>query len=514
MSRFSGLVPILLEEDPTDCATTAYAGILPYLDLWKVLGMPSTVDQTVGICGEQGWLDRQIVQSVVLVNLIGGDCVTDVDKLEGDVGLGKMVRSGEYSGLTLAQRRSASRRFRGGRSRTFPAATQIYSFLEACHNEDEEVKRIGGKAFVPSANAHLLSLCALNTALISQLQKRRPKKIATLDCDATLVPTQRHGALFCYKHFRAYQPYNVWWAEQEVVLHSEFRDGNVPAGWNILPVLKEALANLPEGVEQVFMRQDTAAYQTEVMAWCEREREHPQYGRIQFTISADVTTALRDEIRNVTEWTPEVRVKGGKSQWTGREWAEVVFVPNSQALLTDIFEPFRYLVMRERLGDQLSLPDLDTLCTETGKPRDCPFPTMTLSGVVYKVHALVTNRRTDPAAELIRWHYQRCGKSEEVHSIMKGDFAGGQLPSAKFGANAAWWALMVLSLNFQALLKRLVLGEGFVGRRMKAIRHALIHTAGRIVHHSRQSCLRVNQEFHAWLASLRERVAKLQTIGT
>ncbi len=507
MSRFSGLIPIVLEEDPTDCATTAYAGILPYLDLWKVLEMPSAVDRTVRICGEQGWLDRQIVQSVVLVNLIGGDCVTDVDKLESDVGLGKMVRSSEFSGLSLDQRRKASRRFRGGRSRTFPAATQVYSFLEACHNAEEEAKRVVGKAFVPAANSHLLSLRALNTTLIAQLQKRRPKKSATLDCDATLVPTETHSALFCYKHFRAYQPYNVWWAEQEVVLHSEFRDGNVPAGWNILPVLKEALASLPEGVEQVLMRQDTAAYQTEVMAWCEREREHRQYGRILFTISADITQALREEIRKVTDWTPEVHVKGGRSQKTGREWAEIVFVPESQALLTDIFEPFRYLVMRERLGDPLSLLDLDS-------SSECPFPTMTLSGVAYKIHALVTNRRTDPASELIRWHYQRCGKSEEVHSIMKGDFAGGQLPSSKFGANAAWWALMILSLNFQSLLKRLVLGGGFVGKRMKAIRHALIHTAGRIVHHSRQHCLRVNQEFHAWLALLRERVALLQTTGT
>src|SRR6266567_6907160 len=111
MSRFSGLIPIVLEEDPTDCATTAYAGILPYLDLWKVLEMPSAVDRTVRICGEQGWLDRQIVQSLVLVNLIGGDCVTDVDKLEADVGIGEMVRAGEFSGLSLAQRRYAASRF-------------------------------------------------------------------------------------------------------------------------------------------------------------------------------------------------------------------------------------------------------------------------------------------------------------------------------------------------------------------------------------------------------------------
>lgn len=513
MSRNNGLIPIRLEEDPTDCATTAFAGILPYLDLWNALGMPKAVDESVHICGNQGWMDRQVVQSLVLVNLIGGDCVTDVDKLEADVGIGELVRAGEFSGLSREQRRNADRRFRGGRSRTFPAATQIYSFLEACHDEAEEAKRLPKTAFVPAANRHLRSLRTLNTTLIAQLQKRRPQKIATLDCDATLVPTDTQSALFCYKSFRAYQPYNIWWAEQQVVVHSEFRDGNVPAGWDIVPVLAEAVASLPDGVEEVYMRQDTAAYQTEVMAWCEREREHPKYGRILFTISADVTSALRAEIAKVTDWVPEYRSKQGKQQPTGREWAEVIFVPNTHAMLTDIFEPFRYIVVRERLGEQLRLLDVDTPTQQTDKLTGLPFPTMTIENVAYKIGAIVTNRGVESAPDLIRWHYERCGKSEEVHSIMKADFAGGQLPSSKFGANAAWWALMILSVNFQSILKRLVLGGGYVAKRMKAIRHALIHTAGRIVHHSRQRCLRVSRTFHAWLASLRERIGELRPVG-
>jgi hypothetical protein len=502
-------IPIKLEVDPTDCATTAFAGIMPYLDLWNALQMPTTIDNTVSICGNQGWMDRQMVQSLVLLNLIGGDCVTDIEKLEDDPGLGKMVRTGECSGMSLAQRREALKRFRGGRTRTFPAATQIYNFLEACHEESEETKRVAAKAFIPAPNEHLTSLCALNTALVAQLQKRHPQKTATLDCDATLVPTETQSAFFSYKGFRAYQPYNVWWAEQQVVVHSQFRDGNVPAGWQIVPVLKEALASLPEGVEQVFMRQDTAAYQTEVLAWCERAEEHPQYGRILFTISADVTSALRDEIRKVRDWTVEYAPKKGKLVPTGREWSEVVFVPNTQALLSDIFEPFRYIVVRERLGEQLRLLDVDTDSVQTDKLTGLPFPTMTLGNVAYKIGAIVTNRRSEDALELIRWHYGRCGKSEEAHSIMKEDFAGGQLPSSKFGANAAWWALMILSMNFEFMLKRLVLGSGYVSKRMKAIRHALIHTAGRIVHHSRQFCLRVSHEFHNWLATLRERAVKL-----
>ena len=33
-----------------------------------------------------------------------------------------------------------------------------------------------------------------------------------------------------------------------------------------------------------------------------------------------------------------------------------------------------------------------------------------------------------PGAELIKWHYARCGKSEQAHAIMKNDLAGGILP--------------------------------------------------------------------------------------
>jgi hypothetical protein len=42
------------------------------------------------------------------------------------------------------------------------------------------------------------------------------------------------------------------------VTHTDFRDGNVPAGHEQLRVLQEALALLPEGVESVRLRSDTA----------------------------------------------------------------------------------------------------------------------------------------------------------------------------------------------------------------------------------------------------------------
>ena len=505
MSARDGMVPIRLEVDPTEAVATGYSGALVYLDLWNRLGMPDKVDETVHICGSQGWMDRQIVTALMLVNLTGGECVADVDKLESDKGLCSMVRSCEYEGLNRAQRLVAQNRFRGGRTRSLPAATQISTFLEACHDKQEEDKRVPGRAFIPKANDHLISLRDLNTQLVSRVQRLHPQKTATLDGDATLIETDNRNALYCYKGPKAYQPYNVWWAEQQLVLHSEFRDGNVPAGFDVTRVMKEALACLPADVEQVYTRQDTAAYNIDFLAWCERESEHPRYGRVQFTISADVTQAFKEEALKEVKWTREWRQTSTGRRETGREWAEVVYVPNSHATLTGIREPFRYIAIREKMGDQLNLLDV-------GQDEGLPFPTVVMNGLCYKLHAMVTNRREEPAEDLIRWHYERCGKSEEAHSIMKSDFAGGQTPSGKFGANAAWWSLMILTMNFQMAMKRLVLGPRWEKKRMKAVRFDLINAAGRLVSHSRQCFLRVGQKLHVWLAHLRETIRRLEPL--
>ena len=86
---------------------------------------------------------------------------------------------------------------------------------------------------------------------------------------------------------------------------------------------------------------------------------------------------------------------------------------------------------------------------------------------------------------------ERCGKSEEVHSVLKSDLAGGQLPSGLFGANAAWWALAILSLNLNAAMKQLVLGKDWIAKRMKAVRFHLIGLSGRVVSHARKLIIRL-----------------------
>ena len=91
-----------------------------------------------------------------------------------------------------------------------------------------------------------------------------------MDADATLVETQKKEAFFSYRGYKAYQPFNVWWAEQKVVLHTGFRDENVPAGYEQLRVFKEALDMLLEGVTRVYVGSDTAGYAHDLLRYCEK----------------------------------------------------------------------------------------------------------------------------------------------------------------------------------------------------------------------------------------------------
>jgi hypothetical protein len=110
--------------------------------------------------------------------------------------------------------------------------------------------------------------------------------------DATFVETNKKDALHCYKGYKAYQPLNTYWAEQELMVHSEFRDGNVPAGFEQHRVFNEALEVLPDGVENVFLRSDTVGYQHDLLKYC-AEDKNEGFGVIEFAIGAYVPRNLK-----------------------------------------------------------------------------------------------------------------------------------------------------------------------------------------------------------------------------
>ena len=204
----------------------------------------------------------------------------------------------------------------------------VFRYLMGFHDEGEEKKREPHKAFIPAPNEALDGLRRVNSDLLAFVQRHRSQRVATLDMDATLVETHKKDALYSYQGDKGYQPLTIYWAEQEQVVHSEFRDGNVPAGYEQLRVMKDGLGFLPVGVEKVMLRSDTAGYQKELLKYC-AEGKDERFGVIEFAVGVDVTPEFKRAVAQVAEeeWNPLEREVEGRKVSTGQEWAEVCFVP-------------------------------------------------------------------------------------------------------------------------------------------------------------------------------------------
>ena len=62
---------------------TALAGLGAYLDLWQVAGLRQSLRRHLGVKGEQGWTDEQMVTSLVLLNLAGVSVWRTPDQVGG-----------------------------------------------------------------------------------------------------------------------------------------------------------------------------------------------------------------------------------------------------------------------------------------------------------------------------------------------------------------------------------------------------------------------------------------------
>ena len=479
-----GLLAFQYEQEKGSTGMTGLSGLLTYVELMDAAGLRSLVERHVRLRERgQGWTDSQMIISLMLLNLAGGESVSDLDLLEKDSGLCRMLREFETCGMRLSERRALEKRWRVERRRSVPSESAVFRYLERFHDAGEEAMREAHRAFIPAPNGAMKGLRKVNADLVGFVQSRSPQTEATLDMDATLVETRKQEALHSYNKYRAYQPLITYWSEAELIVHSEFRDGNVPAGHQQLRVLIEALGRLPAGVQKVMLRSDTAGYQRELLRYCAEGRDE-RFGVIEFAVGVDVTAEFRRAVSEVPqeEWQVLHRMVGENLVDTGQMWAEVNFVPNWIGHSKNSPD-YRFMAITERL-DRPPLPGME-------EQMELPFPTMELSNRGWhKVFGVVTNRSI-AGDELIWWSRQRCGKGEEVHGVLKSDLAGGRLPSGLFGANAAWWTIAVLAFNLNSAMKRLVLGGEWASKRLKGVRFTLISLPGRVVRRARRVIIRL-----------------------
>ena len=181
-------------------------------------------------------------------------------------------------------------------------------------------------------------------------------------------------------------------------------------------------------------------------------------------------------------------------------------MPNSLGYKKD-GPTYRFIAIRERIK-QLAIPGVE----QSEQQLNLPFATIDFSNnpCTYKLFSIVTNYSEEEKEgdDVIWWNRKRCGKSEGAHTEIKHDMAGGRLPSGKFGANAAGWAIMILALNLNAIMRRQILPPGWENKRMKAIRYAFINLPGRVMGEVRELTIRIidDHPFTHLLMDAREKI--------
>jgi hypothetical protein len=288
--------------------------------------------------------------------------------------------------------------------------------------------------------------------------------------DATVIESQKREAYWTYLGEKGYQPMIAYWAEEDLIVADEFRDGNVPAQMDLLRVLKDAIAALPPTVRLVRVRSDSAAYVHEFLNWCRKEVAGRP--RIEFAISADMAEELGTAIRTLPEeaWKPLRKVTDQGLIVGRKEWAEGVFVPSKPSRKKNM-KPDRYLAIRIR--------PLQGELFGDGSP--------------YHYFAVVTNMWSWDGERLLQWQRERCGTVEKVHDVLKNDLAAGVLPAKRFFANAAWWRLNALTYNVLSVMKRKAFPRSWWPLRLKAFRFHLLGIAARIIEHGRRLFLKIAQ---------------------
>jgi len=438
--------PFVLDERPLHEATSPHAGLLSISRASRALGLPQLIGANLILRKRQrGFSEAQFIESISLLQAVGGECPEDMHLLQGDQCLER------------------------GLGYELPSVTAVREFLERFHDPQLEKlrpERQVQKSFVFPSSGPVSSLQEVQSGLVRRIarlyeQQGQAQRMATVDQDATIIESHKAAAYSHYEDGRGYQPMVAVWAEADLVLADEFRDGNVPARQAPLTCAQLAFGALPETVTQRYFRGDSACHENELLNWLkDPEREKEPGGRIGFAVSAFMSEPLGKALRQVAEG--DWKTFGQEPDGTLRQWAEVNFVPgdnyeckNSQGL--------RYIGLRLL------------------KPQGVLFK----DGSDRHFHAVVTNQKLD-GGRLLDWHREKAGTVEHTHDEVKNELGGGHVPSQRFGVNSAWFKIALLTYNIVSAVKGLCLEAEERTARMKRFRLLLIHVAGRM---NRNNCV-------------------------
>jgi len=209
-------------------------------------------------------------------------------------------------------------------------------------------------------NGGLYGLNKVNKKLLKRGMKYDGLTGYTLDIDATGIVAEKHSAKMTYKGFKRYMPIVGHLAENGLVVGDEFREGNEPPSARNLSFIKHCARQLPKGKTIKALRSDSAAYQAEIINYCEQEE-------IQCAIGADLDEAVAGAIGTIPDdaWKPH---KSG-------------YIAETIHSMEKTTEAFRLLVIRR--------PYQGTIFAEEDASAN---------------HAILATNRIESAERVVTWH--------------------------------------------------------------------------------------------------------------
>ena len=305
----------------------------------------------------------------------------------------------------------------------------------------------------------LAGLGRVNQRVVERRLRKCSRKAHTLDIDATQIIAEKRSTEWTYKGERGYMPMVGHLAEAGVVIHDDFRAGNVaPASAN-LGFVKACESRLPKGHRLAAIRADSASYQADLFNYCEDTGK-------TFAIGGRLDAPTLAAIAAIPE-----------SAWT--QYADCA-VAETVHTMEHTRKAFRLIVVRHRhQADML----------EEDYPR---------------YHVIASNRDGSTADVLI-WYRQRGEHSENGIKELKIGFGMERMPCGQESANAAFFRIGVIAHNLFVLFQHSALGDGWQRHRVATVRWRLFQVPGRVIRHAGAWVLKVAATFAADFADIRAR---------
>lgn len=192
-------------------------------------------------------------------------------------------------------------------------------------------------------------------------------------------------------------------AENGLVIGDEFREGNqAPAAGN-LEFIKYCEKQLPKGKHVKAVRADSAAYQADIINYCNSND-------IEFAIGADLDKAVVSLIKSL-----------GANDWRNYQNGSIA---ETLRCMNKTRKAFRLIVIRR--------PIQDKLFEETGEKER---------------YTVIATNRTEETEQVVQWYNQRGQCSENRIKELKIGFGMERMPCGQFEANAVFFRIGVLAYN-------------------------------------------------------------------